>query len=171
MPRKLPPPQNICHIFDYFYVSIKVYSAMMIQNVKPGIVAHKGVFLVFVCLLDIRDARHIEIALIPLLDVIVGKMLSPRGDTFPGGGGQRGVAKPTVMDCMGNHYFFYIYQLGKTWGIAFPCPERACFFSFETIYICRLKSWADECPTSSTLSPAYKPGHNDAPACDATHDS
>ena len=78
-------------------IGIQVNAAFVVQGIQPDIIRHEGPLPVCKRIPGERDGVVVQTVHIPQLDLIVGKMLAPTGDTLPDDLRLRIVAEPAVM--------------------------------------------------------------------------
>ena len=97
---------DVVHVLDHLHVGVEIEAAVLIEYPEAGIVAHEGILLRLVCLSGIGNDVHIEVVLVPLLYLIVGKILPPRRYALLRQLRQRVATEPAVMYYFGYHIDF-----------------------------------------------------------------
>ncbi len=79
---KCPSFYDVIHRAYHLHIGIEIQSAVLVKNLETRIVAYESIFTHTVGFLSVRNDVDIKVILIPLLDFIVGEVLSPRSDTL-----------------------------------------------------------------------------------------
>lgn len=90
---------------DHLDVGVEIDPAMMHQNPGSGHIRDEGPSPGLVRLRDIRVAVNVEVALVPLLDLIIGAEFLPTLDITPCGFRQGIAAEPAIMYDFRNHCY------------------------------------------------------------------
>ena len=96
--------QNIINRLNQLNVSVKIHPAVVIEDPKACIIAHKSVFLSSISLADIGNAIDIKVGLVPLLDLIAWHIPPPALNALDSTSRQRIPPKPTIM----NHPWYHL---------------------------------------------------------------